>query len=132
MLRRYILRHDLARPVPLVAGQEVLVPPQVAPGAQQLPVLLSDGTEGMWWLPRTALLPGREFLVRQPLTEFYALARRDRVREQQPDCFVTQPGRLIYGLIPFRFESAGEARYWLRQQRLSADQFYEVHYAGFF
>jgi hypothetical protein len=59
---------------------------------------------------------------------FTALAVLDRWTRKLPDFFVADPENMETGLFPYRFDSPGEALYFLRQRQLMTDRFLLVNF----
>lgn len=64
------------------------------------------------WIESECILPISEFLKRKPNKNYYAIAYRHFIKSKLP-YFIENTKTLEYGISPFRFESIGEALYFL-------------------
>ncbi len=93
-----------------------------APG-RRFPATLQAQLGPIFWLSAEYLLPYSKFLRRQPRSEFWMLALKERVECGHPDQFLGDPIKQTLSSSGFRFESLGELIFYLRYQQLDGRKF---------
>src|SRR6266849_174990 len=84
------------------------------PPGRRFPATLQAQLGPIFWLPAEYLLPYSKFLRRQPRSEFWMLALKERVQCGRPDQFLGDPIKQTLSSNGFRFESFGELIFYLR------------------
>jgi hypothetical protein len=118
---RAIVRFDISEPVPLPAGLVVMTSARICDpdvDVYRFPAIRESKPERVLYLSPKDLLPMSMFLARQPSSDFWFVVHRARWIGGQPDCFLSDPRKADAGPRPFRFESEGEALYYLREYRI--------------
>ena len=93
-----------------------------APG-RRFPATLQAQPGPIFWLSADYLLPYSKFLRRQPRSEFWMLALKERIHSGHPDQFLSDPMKQILGSTGFRFESIGELIFYLGYHQLDPHKF---------
>lgn len=75
--------------------------------------LLADNCGNFWRLSPDKLLALSDLYLRQPEEDFWVVGRLN-FRPSQ-GMWLSDPVRLLFGPDPFRFESEGELRFFMRQ-----------------
>ena len=124
--RRAIVRHTIPEYPALAPGTLVLISDWAFDPRDQLrrfPATLQSQPAPLLWLAPNPLLPYSKYLRRQPRSEFWMLALKEKLLGRDADQFVSDPIKLTLGAKAFRFESLGEVVHYLRQQQLNANKF---------
>ena len=93
-----------------------------APDGAKFPAILDRDSNYVLRLSRSEILPCSQFLTRQPFLEFWIVAHI-RSWHTKPNCFLSDPRRETMGPKPYRFESIGEVRYYLKQRNMNITKF---------
>ena len=78
-------------------------------------------------IPASNLLPLGEVFQRRPIHDFWSLTHLKSFAAGKTDCFLSDPRRIRFGPLPFRFESEGELVYFMRHYDLQFPAFLISH-----
>jgi hypothetical protein len=84
------------------------------------------GGATLFWVPSSYLLPINDYLQRKPRKRFWSVGKKKAWKDGEP-YFITdiKQGNVatVHQEKPFRFESQGEAIFWMAQQKLDPRQY---------
>jgi hypothetical protein len=123
---RAIVRHGIAEYPALAPGTVVLVSDlafEPTDRHRHFPATLESQPTPLLRLAPDDLLPYSKYLRREPGSEFWMLALKERLLSKEADPFVSDPINQTLGPKGFRFESLGEVAHYLRHQQLNPHKF---------
>ena len=120
IIRWSVPGHPALAPGTLVLTSHLAFDP---PPGRRFPATLQAQLGPIFWLPAEYLLPHSKFLRRQPRSEFWMLALKERLQGGHPEPFLSDPIKQTLSSKAFRFESIGELIFYLSYHQLDPHKF---------